>query len=156
MGKFFGWKLRKHQYPTFLKRPISSDNFSRYILFRLHIFLYILAKIYDSSNIFEETSIFEGLRRLFKILKNLFVFSLFSEPEDSSSSVHFQSSLQHWSNLGPSEAESLFVMSHLCTTAPPVRSQAKIANSKPLLFSAKYWKLDPDGAPIAYAWYLNQ
>ena len=31
----------------------------------------MLAKIFDSSNIFEEISIFEGLRRFFKIPKNL-------------------------------------------------------------------------------------
>ena len=65
-------KIEKtYLYPKFLQWPISSDNFSWYILFQLHIFLYMLAKIFDSSNIFEEISIFEGLRRFFKIPKNL-------------------------------------------------------------------------------------
>ena len=34
-------------------------------------FLYIPAKIFDSSHIFGEISIFDGLQRFFKILKNL-------------------------------------------------------------------------------------
>ena len=72
MGRFLGWKLRKH-----FKRPISSDNFSQYIPFRLHIFLYIEAKIFDSSNIFKKISIFEGLRRFFKIQRNLRLWSFF-------------------------------------------------------------------------------
>ena len=68
-----------------------GQYFSQYILFRLHIFLYILAKIFNSLNIFEEISIFKGLWNFLKILKNLrlclytffwtrrfFVFGLFS------------------------------------------------------------------------------
>ena len=46
-------------------------KFSQYILFKLCIFLSILLKIFGSSNIFEEIPIFEGLRRFFKIPKNL-------------------------------------------------------------------------------------
>ena len=40
--------------PKFLKWSISSEFFSWYILFKLQIFLEILLKIFDSSNIFEE------------------------------------------------------------------------------------------------------
>ena len=52
--------------------------------------LRISSKKFLSSKVFED---FSKFRRIF-----VFVFGLFSEPEDSSSSssVHFWSSLQHW------------------------------------------------------------
>ena len=57
--------------PKFLKWSTSSEFFSQYILFKLRIFLSIILKIFGSSNIFKEIPIFEGLRRFFKIPKNL-------------------------------------------------------------------------------------
>ena len=82
MSRFFGWKLRKHiDIPIFYSGqwPISSDKFSQYILFRLHIFLYILAKIFW---FFEYLWRNFYLRRSLKIIQN-------SEESLSSSLVFF-------------------------------------------------------------------
>ena len=100
MGRFFGWKLRKHinipnfysgQYhQTIFHDTYFSDCIFSFICWHKSSILRISSKKFQSSKVFEY---FSKFRRIF-----VFVFGLFCEPEDSSSSssVHFWSSLQHW------------------------------------------------------------
>ena len=100
MGRFFGWKLRKHicipnfysgQYhQTIFHDTYFSNCIFSFICWQKSSILRISSKKFLSSKVFEDFSKFQ---RIF-----IFVFGLFSEPEDSSSSssVHFWSSLQHW------------------------------------------------------------
>ena len=113
MGRFFGWKLRKHinipnfyrgQYhQTIFHDTYFSDCTFSFIFWQKSSILRISSKKFLSSKVFED---FSKFRRIF-----IFVFGLFSEPEDSSSSssVHFWSSLQHWSI-----AQNAYCLSKLC------------------------------------------
>ena len=104
MGRFFGWKLRKHinipnfysgQYhQTIFHDTYFSDCIFSFICWQKSSILRISSKKFLSSKVFED---FSKFRRIF-----VFVFGLFSEPEDSSSSssVHFWSSLQHCWRMG--------------------------------------------------------
>ena len=95
MGRFFGWKLRKHinipnfyrgQYhQTLFHDTYFSDCIFSFIYWQKSLNLRISSKKFSSLKVFED---FSKFRRIF-----VFVFGLFSEPEDSS--VHFWSSLQH-------------------------------------------------------------
>ena len=97
MGKL---KLRKHiNIPNFYSgqyhQKIFHDTYFSDCIFSFTFWqkssiLRISSKKFLSSKVFEDLSKF---RRIF-----VFVFALFSEPEDSSSSssVHLWSSLQHW------------------------------------------------------------
>ena len=97
MGRFFGWKLRKHicipnfysgQYhQTIFHDTYFSNCIFSFICWQKSSILRISSKKFLSSKVFED---FSKFRRIF-----IFVFGLFSKSEDSSSSVHFQSSLQH-------------------------------------------------------------
>ena len=108
MGRFFGWKLRKHinipnfyrgQYhQTIFHDTYFSDCIFFFICWQKSSILRISSKKFLSSKVFKD---FSKSRRIF-----VFVFGLFSKPEDysSSSSVHFWSSLQHcftWKHLNP-------------------------------------------------------
>ena len=91
MGGFFGWKLRKHinipdfysgQYhQTIFHDTYFSDCIFSFICWQKSLILRISSKKFLSSKVFED---FSKFWRIF-----VFVFGLFSEPEDSlfSSSV---------------------------------------------------------------------
>ena len=65
--QFMWWKLRKIFMFELLIEANTIGHFLWYIILELRIFIYnILLKIFDSSKIFEEITIFEGLRRFFK------------------------------------------------------------------------------------------
>ena len=107
MGRFFGWKLRKHinipnfysgQYhQTIFHDTYFSDCIFSFICWQKSSILRISSKKFLSSKVFEDFSKF----------RRIFVFGLFSEPEDSSSSssVHFWSSLQHCNGLKKASAD---------------------------------------------------
>ena len=101
MGRFFRWKLRKlfdvwNFYSGQFHQNFFHNTYFLNCAFSFKFFwkssvLRISSKKFLSSKFFED---FSKFRRIF-----IFVFGLFSRSEDSSSSVHFQSSLQHCVSL---------------------------------------------------------